>query len=174
MFVHLNINDTLYGYKSLYIYIWLYIMRFGGVKPQKSCFFLTFESTKKGQLMSWMLRPACGETQQILGSIEVPNVCGWRDGKFPLVWWSRKGMCDEYQYIIYKYDANDQVAMQPGSFMMFALVSWYDFTHVENYSDVEGLWEAFTIRFAFAGIDGFIFTVFVSGSAQEIANKFGF
>ena len=62
-------------------------------------FFFTFESNKKGQLMSWMLRRACGETQQILGSIEVPNVFGWRDGKFPLVWWSRKGMCYEYRYI---------------------------------------------------------------------------
>lgn len=146
MFVHLNINDTLYGYKSLYIYIWLYIMRFGGVKPQKSCFFFTFESKKRP---AYVLDAKTG----LWGDSTNPGL-HWSAERLRLKRWKVSfGLVVKERYvlwipiyIIYKYDANDQVSMQPDCFMMFALVSWYDFTHVENYSDVEGLWEAFVLQ----------------------------
>lgn len=80
-------------------------------KPTEILLFFMFELQKKGQLMSWMLRPACGETQQILGFLKcrkcgdankkVPlamaMVCGLKRWKIPLVWWSWKGMCYKYQ-----------------------------------------------------------------------------
>lgn len=96
-----------------------------GVWSHRNPAFFSRSNQQKGQLMSWMLRPACGETQQILDSIEVPNVSGLKRWKvsFGLVVKERY-ICYEYQDILYKYDVNDQVEMQPGCFMMFALVSW--------------------------------------------------